>query len=54
MLLLIADYALCPRPCLAEEGFFLVFLLGGSNQIPFLLSLAQTPLEVFNDLGLGP
>ena len=54
MLLLMADYALYPRPCPAEEEFLLVFLPGGSNRIPFLLSLVQTPLEVFNVLGLGP
>ena len=54
MLLLMADYALCPRPCPIKEGFFLVFLPGGFDRIPFLLSLAQTPLEVFNDLELGP
>ena len=54
MLLSMADHTLCPRPCPAEEGFFLIFLPSGSDRIPFLLSLAQTPLEVFNVLGLGP
>ena len=54
MLLLMADYTLCPRPCPAKEGFFLVFPPGGFDRIPFLPSLAQTPLEVFSILGLGP
>ena len=53
MLLLMADYALPPRSCPAEEGFFLV-PQGGPDRIPFIPLLAQTSLEVFNVLGLGP
>ena len=54
MLLLMADYALLPRPCPADEGFFLVFPRVGPDRIPFIPLLAQIPLEVFNVLGPGP
>ena len=54
MLLLMVDYVSVLGLAQPRRDFSSFSPWGGSDRIPFLPSLAQTPLEVFIVLGLGP